>query len=90
MAYGSSFVGYGAGGNYYGFLADDSQLLSLNSSQLPYNSLNSDVDGRYIFAVRDGSVFPNLPLLVPEPETYAMLLAGLGVIAGVARRRSKR
>ncbi|MDR3087435.1 MAG: FxDxF family PEP-CTERM protein [Azoarcus sp.] len=27
---------------------------------------------------------------VPEPETYAMLLAGLGVIGAVARRRSKR
>ncbi|MFC0166919.1 FxDxF family PEP-CTERM protein [Pseudoduganella danionis] len=24
---------------------------------------------------------------VPEPETYAMLLAGLGLVAGVARRR---
>lgn len=27
---------------------------------------------------------------VPEPETYAMLLAGLGVMAGVARRRGKK
>lgn len=27
---------------------------------------------------------------VPEPETYAMLLAGLGLMAGVARRRSTR
>lgn len=26
---------------------------------------------------------------VPEPETYAMLLAGLGVMGAVARRRSK-
>lgn len=26
---------------------------------------------------------------VPEPETYAMMLAGLGLIAGVARRRKK-
>jgi hypothetical protein len=24
---------------------------------------------------------------VPEPETYAMLLAGLGVIGAIARRR---
>jgi hypothetical protein len=24
---------------------------------------------------------------VPEPETYAMLLAGLGLVAGVVRRR---
>lgn len=27
---------------------------------------------------------------VPEPETYAMMLAGLGLMAGVARRRGKR
>lgn len=27
---------------------------------------------------------------VPEPETYAMLLAGLGLMAGVARRRKKQ
>ncbi|MEQ1603034.1 MAG: PEP-CTERM sorting domain-containing protein, partial [Methylophilaceae bacterium] len=26
---------------------------------------------------------------VPEPETYAMLLAGLGVLAATARRRMK-
>jgi hypothetical protein len=26
---------------------------------------------------------------VPEPETYAMLLAGLGLMAGVARRKQK-
>lgn len=28
-----------------------------------------------------------IPSPVPEPETYAMLLAGLGLMAGVARRR---
>lgn len=27
---------------------------------------------------------------VPEPETYAMLLAGLGLMAGIARRRKKQ
>ena len=27
---------------------------------------------------------------VPEPETYAMLLAGLGLMGAVARRRSKK
>jgi len=26
---------------------------------------------------------------VPEPETYAMLLAGLGVMGAIARRRSR-
>jgi len=27
---------------------------------------------------------------VPEPETYAMMLAGLGLLAGIARRRKRR
>ncbi len=26
---------------------------------------------------------------VPEPETYALMLAGLGVIVGVAQRRRR-
>jgi hypothetical protein len=39
----------------------------------------------YAVAVRNGDV----TAAVPEPQTYAMLLAGLGLIAGVARRRSK-
>ena len=26
---------------------------------------------------------------VPEPETYAMLLAGLGLIGAIGRRRSR-
>ena len=28
--------------------------------------------------------------LVPEPETYALLLAGLGLVGGIARRRKQR
>lgn len=39
----------------------------------------------------DGVVFDNLTFAaaVPEPESYAMLLAGLGLMAGVARRRTR-
>ncbi|MCV2354633.1 PEP-CTERM sorting domain-containing protein [Paucibacter sp. B2R-40] len=36
-------------------------------------------------AVRDGDV-----AAVPEPQTYALMLAGLGLIAGIARRRTKQ
>jgi hypothetical protein len=32
---------------------------------------------------------PGLPLAVPEPETYAMLFAGLGMVGLVARRRRR-
>jgi hypothetical protein len=32
---------------------------------------------------------PNIPP-VPEPESYAMLIAGLGLMATIARRRNQR
>jgi len=80
----TSFMGYGANGNYYGYTTNN----TLNGNQLPYKSINSDVAGRYVFEVRNGVVTNPLPL-VPEPETYAMLLVGLGVVTGVARRRAK-
>lgn len=41
---------------------------------------------RYAFAVRDGDVAVSP---VPEPETYALLLAGLGLLGVVARRRRR-
>ena len=39
---------------------------------------------KYAWAVRDGDV--SAP--VPEPETYALMLAGLGLVGWVARRRA--
>ena len=35
----------------------------------------------------DSGGLPPLVSAVPEPESYAMLLAGLGVVGSVARRR---
>ena len=43
-------------------------------------------DGKYI----DGTITQDLLTPVPEPETYAMFLAGLGMMGAVARRRAKR
>ncbi|MDR1351357.1 MAG: FxDxF family PEP-CTERM protein [Zoogloeaceae bacterium] len=43
--------------------------------------------GSYSIAIMSSST--RLPA-VPEPETYAMLLAGLGIVGAVARRRSAR
>ncbi len=40
----------------------------------------------YAWAVRDGDVTSP----VPEPETYAMMLAGLGLLGVVARRRKQK
>ncbi len=36
------------------------------------------------------SATPSIPTAVPEPESYALMLAGLGVIVGFTRRRAKK
>jgi PEP-CTERM motif len=43
--------------------------------------------GKYLGS-QNGAV--NLIAAVPEPESYAMLLAGLGLVAGIVRRRRNR
>ncbi len=60
-------------------------LVNGGSNALISNSLNSNVDGRYIFRVRSGNVEP--PSGVPEPGSLALVglaLAGVGV---ASRRR---
>lgn len=42
------------------------------------------VASAYVIAVRTGDVSPT-----PEPDTYVMLLAGLGLMGAVARRKQK-
>jgi len=37
-----------------------------------------------------GTLPPPIPGVIPEPETYAMLLAGLGLLGFVARRRKQK
>lgn len=63
--------------------AVNGSLLDNGGNSLIHHSLNSNIDGQYNFSVRNGVVQPP----VPEPETYAMLLAGLGLMGAVARRR---
>ncbi|MDR2014098.1 MAG: PEPxxWA-CTERM sorting domain-containing protein [Azoarcus sp.] len=48
-------------------------------SNLPNKSFNSNARGRYVFEVRNNPI--------PEPKTWAMLLAGLGIVGAVAKRR---
>ncbi len=64
-------------GNYFGFVSDTS-LLSLTVSSSVFNP--------------NTNVWPTVDDLtlagaVPEPQTYAMFLAGLGVLGFLARRR---
>lgn len=74
------------GGNY-------STCFHLASCALETNALHSDylglkVDGgTYVSA--SGYQYQGMAAAVPEPESYAMLVAGLGLISLVARRRSR-
>ena len=43
--------------------------------------------GSYIGAQNGAANLVAAPAVVPEPETWAMLLAGLGVVFGISRRR---
>lgn len=44
--------------------------------------------GRYLVAASDETLLAGNPVLVPEPESYAMLLAGLGLIVWWTRRKA--
>jgi hypothetical protein len=66
----------------HGFLT----LSNLNiDSQFVRVSLRLSSNGPYTFA--DEVDFYSSAAPVPEPETYAMMLAGLGLLGFVARRR---
>ena len=47
-----------------------------------------DVDGVSSLSIRNLQL-GTVTAPVPEPQTYALMLAGLGLLAGVARRRSR-
>jgi hypothetical protein len=85
----SAAAGYANGSGEYGSYSQLSGSL-VNGALLDggVNSLaahtNDGVTGQYLFQVRNGVVSA-----VPEPETYAMLLAGLGLVGAVSRRRQR-
>jgi len=58
------------------------------STGLINRSLNSNVNGRYIFNVRNGIVTP--PPAVPESATWMMMIVGFGAVGGAMRIRSRK
>lgn len=74
---------YGSYSNWISFTYDYSDPVNLTLSSNSYGNqvnYNDNLVSGFI-----GSISP-----VPEPETYAMLLAGLGLMAGAVRRRSQK
>lgn len=62
-------------------------FLDGGANALVSNSLNSNVDGRYIFNARNGNVTVD-PDPIPEPVSLALFALGLAGV-GVTRRRKK-
>jgi hypothetical protein len=61
---------------------DDGVKISFDGTSARYVNLSFENAGTAIDEVQITAV--------PEPETYAMLLAGLGLIGGIARRRKEQ
>lgn len=78
-----------------GFIVDPNLSFTGNQWQLASSNTNPNVPEYMTFTAQDdvanGIWGPNLLLAgpIPEPETYAMLLAGLAVLGFAARRRKQ-
>ncbi len=85
---------YSTGPNGFALLG----TVSTDSTPTTFSALNAGSYGLQVagFAagavggLYNGAISISSVSAVPEPETYAMLLAGLGLVGAVARRRNKK
>ena len=82
-------------------VAGDEIFGSLSASLLPSNGSTPDqytwslwsINSAIVGLPRNADFAPNANIsvaVVPEPETYALMLAGLGAVGVIARRRNRR
>ena len=69
-------------GSLSGAFATQAQILSVLG-----NTSSLRIRGEFITGSDNGDLDNVIMAAVPEPETYAMMLAGLGLLGAVARRR---
>ena len=79
------------------FLSGDTAIWTITGQGVTFDSFVSPLKMMvHVQALSDGlsekigAVAVNVAAPVPEPETYAMFLAGLGIMGGIARRRKQK
>ena len=78
-----AYTTFALGGNFYDDIANGLQV----KMDIDVNHGNWAVAlSKSVLSLDNGRLPPAVPA-VPEPETYAMMLAGLGLITAIARRR---
>lgn len=71
--------------------ASDVHYLTIKVNNATWNyGVDSYLGSVYIANPQGGSITSVTPGAVPEPETYAMMLAGLGALGFMARRRQAK
>ena len=84
----SVIVGGNGFSNFVGFTTDSGSITSLSiAAELP-NTAGASVTVDNFTLGANAALLPPAP--IPEPETYAMMLAGLGLTGFVARRRKQK
>jgi len=77
----TALTGYIASNNFYGFKDISFDSISIDTTATEYGSYA--LDNLQVASSFDGSAVTP----VPEPESYAMFMAGLGLMGFIARRR---